>query len=121
MAGKFCVSITHCRSDGDKATVGFVVANAALGSGLDTLVFLSSDGVYAAVEGEAAKIVEGPPFAPLHDLLAKFLAGGGKLLACAPCLKKRGIGEERLVAGARPAGGATLVEWLADGSPCVCY
>ena len=121
MAGKFCVSITHCRQDTDKATVGFVVANAALGSEKDTLVFLSTDGVWAAVADELPKIDEGPPFAPLKQLVDKFLAGGGKIMVCAPCLKKREITEDRLVSGARPAGGASLVEWLSDGSPIVCY
>ena len=55
MAKTFCVSITNCRKDTDKVTVGFVVANAALGSELDTVVFLSTDGVWAAVKGEAEK------------------------------------------------------------------
>ena len=32
MARTFCVTITHCKTDGDKATLGFVVANAAQGS-----------------------------------------------------------------------------------------
>ena len=51
MSNKFCVTLKHCRTDGDKATVAFVVANAALGSEKETLVFLSTDGVWAAVKG----------------------------------------------------------------------
>jgi predicted peroxiredoxin len=121
MAGKFCVSVTSSRADGDKCTVAFVVANAALGSEKDTLVFLSADGVWAAAKGEAEKIVEGAPFAPLKELMDKFVRGGGRILVCSPCMKKRGIEEAHLVPGARPAGGAALVEWLSDGSPCVCY
>jgi predicted peroxiredoxin len=121
VAKTFCVSITNSRLDGDKVTVGFVVANAALGSELDTLVFLSADGVWAAKKGEAEKINEGAPFAPLKELLDKFLSGGGKLLVCSPCMKKRDISEDMLVEGAKPAGGATMVEWLSEGSPCVCY
>jgi uncharacterized protein len=121
MAGTFCVTITHCRTDGDKATLGFVVANAALGSEKDTMVFLSTDGVWCAVKGEAEKINEGPPFAPLKELIDKFIAGGGKILVCTPCMKKRTIGEDQLIKGATPAGGAALVEWLANGSPSVAY
>src|SRR5262249_34274590 len=45
MANKFCVSITHAKDNTDKATVGFVVANAAGGSGKESLVFLSVEGV----------------------------------------------------------------------------
>ena len=121
MAGTFCVSITHCRTDGDKATLGFVVANAAQGSEKETMVFLSTDGVYCAIKGEAEKINEGAPFAPLKELINKFTAAGGKIYVCTPCLKKRGLTEADLIEGAVPAGGAALVEWLANGSPCVGY
>lgn len=121
MSNKFCVSITHCTQDGDKATVGFVVANAALGCEKDTMVFLSTDGVWAGVKGEMDRIVEDPPFAPLKELVEKFIANGGKVLVCSPCMKKRGITEKMLIEGAEPAGGASLVEWLSDGSPCVTY
>ena len=121
MAGTFCVTITHCRTDGDKATLGFVVANAALGSEKDTMVFLSSDGVYCAAKGEAEKVDEGAPFAPLKELINKFTAAGGKIMVCTPCMKKRGIAEDELIEGAVPAGGAVLVEWLSAGSPCVAY
>ena len=60
-----------------RRTVGFVVANAALGSELDTVVFLSTDGVWAAVKGEAEQIKEGAPFAPLKELIDKFQAETG--------------------------------------------
>lgn len=121
MPNTFCVTITECKTNGDKATLGFVVANAALGSEKDTMVFLSADGVWAAVKGEVDKINEGDPFAPLKDLVTKFTSNGGRILVCSPCLKKRKITEDMLVEGASPAGGAALVEWLANGSPCVGY
>jgi predicted peroxiredoxin len=121
MANTFCVTITHCKQDPDKATLGFVVANAARGSEKDTMVFLSSDGVYCGVPGEMAKIDEGAPFAPLKDLVEKFVAAGGKIYVCTPCMKKRGITEADLIKGATPAGGAALVEWLSAGSPSVAY
>ena len=121
MSNTFCVSITESKSNGDKATVGFVVANAALGSDKDTLVFLSTDGIWAAVKGEMEKIEEGEPFAPLRDLVTKFVENGGKIMVCSPCMKKRGVTEDMLVEGATPAGGAALVEWLSNGSPCVAY
>lgn len=121
MSSTFCVTLTHCRTDGDKATLAFVVANAALAAEKDTLVFMSTDGVWAAAKGEAEKIDEGSPFAPLKDLVDKFVAGGGKIWVCSPCMKKRGIDENDLIEGASPAGGAALVEWLASGSPSVGY
>lgn len=120
MAG-FVVSIVNSRLDHDKATVGFVVANAALGSDQDTTVFLSADGAWIAKKGEAEKIVAGAPFAPLAELVGKFVAAGGKILVCAPCMKLRGFGAEDLIEGAQPAGGAALVELLVNGAPCITY
>ena len=121
MSNTFCVSITHCREDGDKVTLGFVVANAAIGSEKQTMVFLSTDGVWAAVKGEAEQVSIGAPFAPLKELIDKFVGAGGRILVCTPCMKKRGITEADLIPGATPAGGAALVEWLSNGSPCVSY
>lgn len=121
MSKTFCVTLNSCRENGDRATVAFVVATAALGSGKDTMVFLSTDGVWAGVPSEAAKVVEGGPFKPLSELMANFMAAGGRVVACAPCCKKREIEPEHLLAGIEVAGGAVLVEWLSFGSPCVSY
>ena len=121
MSNKFVVAITHTHENTDKCTVGFVIANAALGSDKETIAFLSTDGVWAAVKGEAEKISIGEPFAPLKELVDKFVGNGGKIMACAPCLKKRNISEDQLIPGTAIVGGATLVELLSEGAPCVTY
>ena len=120
MAGKFCVSLTHSTDNPDKATVGFVIANAALGSGKETMVFLSSEGVRLAQKGGADSIRE-EGFAPLRELMDSFAKAGGAIYVCSPCFKKRKLDENNLVAGATIVGGAKLVEFLSDGSPCVSF
>ncbi|MGH9076840.1 MAG: DsrE family protein [Acidimicrobiales bacterium] len=120
MAGKFCVSQTCSKNDPDKATVGFVIANAAVGSDQETMVFLSTEGVRLAVEGYADDIAE-EGFAPLKELMSNFVGAGGTILVCSPCFKKRGLDDTKLVKGATIAGGAKLVEFLASGAPCVSY
>ena len=45
MPGKFVVSLTAAKNDPDKATVAFVVANAAVASDQETVVFLSTEAV----------------------------------------------------------------------------
>ena len=40
MPGKFGVSLTHAKENSDRATVAFVVANAAVASDKEALVFL---------------------------------------------------------------------------------
>lgn len=120
MAGKFCVSLTNAKNDPDRATVGFVIANAAAGSDQETLVFLSTEGVRLAVDGYVDDIHE-EGFSPLKDLLANFVEAGGTIWVCSPCFKKRGLDENALVTGATIVGGAKLVEFLASGAPCVTY
>lgn len=120
MPGKFCVSLTHAKDDPDRATVAFVIANAALGSEKDTLVFLSTEGVRLSQKGYADDIRE-DGFLPLRELMDNFAAVGGNIFVCAPCFKKRGLDENNLVDGAAIVGGAKLVEFLSDGSPSVSY
>lgn len=120
MPGKFCVSLTHAKNDPDKATVAFVIANAALGSDKETLVFLSVEGVRLSQQGYADDIHE-PGFAPLKDLIANFANAGGKIYVCSPCFKRRELDEARLIPGAAIVGGAKLVEFLSDNSPAVSY
>jgi predicted peroxiredoxin len=118
--GKFCVSLTCARDNTDKATVAFVIANAAVASDKEALVFLSTEAVRLAQKGYADDIHE-EGFAPLRELMANFAAAGGKIYVCSPCFKRRKLDETNLVAGAVIVGGAKLVEFLSDGSPCVSY
>jgi predicted peroxiredoxin len=120
MPGKFCVSLTHSKDNPDKATVAFVVANAALGSGKDTLVFLSIEAVRLSQKGYADDIHE-EGFAPLNELMGNFAKAGGQIFVCSPCFKKRKLDETNLVAGAAVVGGAKLVEFMSDGCPSVSY
>ena len=120
MAGKLCVYMTNAKNDTDRATVGFVVANAAAGSDQETLVFLSTEGVRLAVDGYADDIHE-EGFSPLKELMTNFVEAGGTIWVCSPCFKKRGLDENALVKGATIVGGAKLVEFLASGAPCVTY
>lgn len=122
MPGKFCVNLTCSGDNKDKATVAFVVANAAVASDKETMVFLSTEGVRLGSRGYADDINE-EGFAPLKELMENFAKAGGKIFVCSPCFKKRGLDENNLVAGATIVGGAKLIEFLSvdGGSPCVTY
>jgi len=120
MANRFCVSVSCAKDNTDKATVAFVVANAAVGSGKETMVFLNVEGVRLSQKGYTDGIHE-EGFAPLKELMDNFAKAGGIMYVCSPCFKKRKLDENRLVAGAAIVGGAKLVEFLSDGSPCVSY
>ena len=118
--GKFCVSLTCSKNDTDKATVAFVVANAAVASAQQTLVFLSIEGVRLSQKGYADAVHE-EGFAPLKELMDNFVKAGGTIYVCSPCFKKRKLDDGNLIAGASIVGGAKLVEFLADGTPCISY
>ncbi len=120
MSNRFCVSLTCAKDNTDKATVAFVVANAALGSNKETLVFLSIEAVRLSQKGYADAIHE-EGFAPLKELMDNFVKAGGKMYVCSPCFKKRKLDEASLVAGATVVGGAKLVEFLGEGAPAISY
>ncbi len=114
MTERFCVNLTTGPENVDKATVGFVVANAALASGKEVLVFVTIEAVrFGFVDG--AKDMHAEGFAPLAELIATFGAGGGKILTCTPCAKVRGLDQNPLVPGAVLGGGAGLVEFMTSG------
>ena len=118
--GRFCVNLTCAKDDADKATVAFVVANAAAASDQETIVFLSTEGVRLAVTGYADEVHE-EGFAPLRELMTNFAGAGGRIFVCSPCMKKRGLAEAALVPGAVIVGGAKLIEFMAPGCASVSY
>ena len=120
MAEKFCVNLTCAKDNRDRATVAFVLANAAAASDRETMVFLNIEGVRLCQQGYADDIHE-EGFSALKDLMASLVEAGGKIFVCSPCFKKRGLDEKALVPGATIVGGAKLVEFLAGGAPCVSY
>ena len=120
MSKRFVVALSRGKEDPDRATVAFTLANAAVGSEQETVVFLSSEGVRLAVAGYADDIAE-PGFTPLKELMDKFVAAGGQIYVCLPCFNKRALPEGEVVAGAVIVGGAKLVAFMAPGAASVSY
>jgi predicted peroxiredoxin len=120
MAGKFLVSLTCAKNDTDKATVAFVVANAAVASGQETVVFLNVEGAFLGSKGYADDIHE-EGFAPLKQLMDQFVEAGGNIWVCSPCFKKRNLDEDNVVDGGKIVGGAKVVEFLSQGAASITY
>lgn len=118
--GKLVVSITCAKDNPDKATVGMVVANAAVASGQETVVFLSTEGSRLGTRGYADDIRE-EGFKPMKELMESYVEGGGAFWVCTPCYKKRKLPEDELISNATLVGGAKLVEILSQGAACVSY
>ena len=97
-----------------------MVANAGIVSGQETIVFLSTEGVYLAEQGYAADIHE-EGFKPLAELISSFVDNGGQVWVCSLCFKRRGLSEEKLIKNATIVGGAKLVEVLSQGAASISY
>ena len=95
---KIVVIGTHGGEDPDRASLPFVVANAALAMDVKTTVILQGEAVTLAVKGAGGNI-QGIGFPPLKELMASYFGQGGKLLLCTPCIKGRNIAPDTLVGG----------------------
>jgi uncharacterized protein len=111
---------THGDESPEKATLPFIVGNVAVTADQDCTIFLTSEGVRLATRGYADEI----SFAshpPTGQIIADFVANGGRLWACGACTGPRGITADDLVAGATIVTAANLVEEIATGAVSVGF
>ena len=117
---KLLINLTTAKDNPDKTTVAFVVANAGVAAGQEVVIFLNVEGVRLATTGYADDITsEG--FKPLKELLTSFIENGGKIWICPPCFNARGLDKDNVIAGTSFAGGAAVVEFLAQGATSLSY
>jgi predicted peroxiredoxin len=113
VADKVLINLTTGLEDGERVTVAFLVAGAALERGREVAMFLTKEAVRLALPGHAAIVAcDGCP--PLARLFEQFAEGGGQLLVCPICVKSRKIEEDGFVSNARLAGATPMWEWLGD-------
>ncbi|MCK5635151.1 MAG: DsrE family protein, partial [Anaerolineales bacterium] len=79
--------------DPEKASMPFVMANAALAMDVKATVVLMGHAVYLAQKGYVDTVLPGGGFPPLKELVANFLELGGQLKVCIPCIRGRDISE----------------------------
>jgi predicted peroxiredoxin len=111
---------TNGKEDLERASLAFVVANTALVSGQQATVLLTIEGVRLATK-EYARGLKAEGFAPLDELIAQFVKGGGVIWVCGACAKPRQITEADLIAGACIIGAATAVEALVQGANSLSF
>lgn len=120
MAERVLINLATGLEDGERVTVAFLVAGAALERGSEVAMFLTKEAVRLALPGHAEGVAcDGCP--PLSGLFEQFAQGGGELLVCPICMKSRKLDEGSFVANARVAGATPMWEWLGDGGTVVSY
>jgi uncharacterized protein len=117
---KLLINLTTAKDNPDRTVVAFVIANAGVAAGQEVVVFLNVEAVRLANPGYADDI-NSPGFKPLKELIETFTSNGGKLWVCPPCFNARGLDKDKLIAGASFAGGAPVVEFLAQGAASLSY
>jgi predicted peroxiredoxin len=118
MPDKAVINLSTGMEDGERVTVAFLVAGAALAQGRHVAMFLSKEAVRLALPGVADHVAcDGCP--PLAKLFEQFTDGGGELLVCPICFNSKKLDEGQLVGNARLAGATPLWEWIGEGSATV--
>lgn len=102
-------------ADHELSSVAFTIANGGISSGLKVSIFLTSNGV-DLVRKRAIDNLVVHPLEPLAALVKDFLARGGRLWACTPCVKARGYEQSDLIAGVEIAGSSVMHERIKAGA-----
>ncbi len=109
----FLINNSWGNDDLEKATIAFVVGNAAAGKG-DARVFLANAGVDLALKGKADTWhAEG--YAPMADLLTGYREKGGVIWVCKACADAKGITQDDLIDGAEIAGAGHTMGFIEAG------
>jgi uncharacterized protein involved in oxidation of intracellular sulfur len=111
---------TYAGENPEKASLPFVLANAALAMEVEAVVALQGPAVYLAKKGYLEHVfAAGLP--PLKELMENFLEQGGKLLVCVPCIRERKIDESELIEGAEPTAAAKLTMEILSAKATLVY
>ncbi len=91
----------------ERASARFTVINGGLTAGMTASVFLTADAVDIARRG-ACDLVHAHPMEPLKALVDDFIARGGTLWACPPCVKAGGCSQQDLIEGVEIIGASAV-------------
>ncbi len=118
-ARSLVVVITH-GIDHELSSVALTIANGGITAGLKVSIFLTSAGVDIARK-RAADLTHVHPLEPLAALLKDFLARGGTLWACTPCVKARGYEQADLIEGTVITGASPMHAQLKEGAASLSF
>lgn len=93
----FVATLFDGRSNPAKVTVAFTMALNALKKGHSAMVLLMVEAVELGQPNATDGIDVGKPFEPVADLLAQFLAEGGRIGICKSCMIHNGFTAEQMV------------------------
>ncbi|MGH6897392.1 MAG: DsrE family protein [Geminicoccaceae bacterium] len=113
------VVVTH-GIDHELSSVAFTIVNGGITAGLQVAVFLTSAAVDLVRKGAFDHAVV-HPLEPLASLVKDFLARGGRLWACAPCVNARGYEQSDLIDGVEITGSSKMHESIKAGAATLSF
>jgi predicted peroxiredoxin len=111
---------THGKEDLERASLAFIVANAGLTAGQESIVLLTIDGVWLAKRGYTDGL-QAEGYAPIGELISNYINNRGKVWVCGVCIKPRGINEADLIEGAQIVGAAVAIEAMVNGAQTLSF
>ncbi|WP_024538652.1 DsrE family protein [Comamonas badia] len=113
------VLMTH-GADHELSSVAFTIACGGLTAGMPVSAFLTSSAVDLVRRGSADH-THVAPLDPLMALMTDFMARGGTIYACTPCVKARGYTQEDLIDGVVISGASAIHERLKTGAASLSF
>lgn len=106
--------------DHELSSVAFTIASGGITAGLKVYMFLTSAAV-DVVRKRGADMTQISPLEPLKSLITDFVARGGTIWACTPCVKSRGYSAEDFVEGVTIAGSSVMHERIKHGAATLSF
>ena len=117
---KLVIFGTHGPEDPERASLPFVIGNAALAMDVKVTVMLQGSGVITAKKG-CYEHVFAAGLPPLKELMDAFIEQGGTLLVCTPCIQERKITPDMLLDTAKPVKAARAVMEILESDATMTY
>ncbi len=116
---KLVVLMTH-GIESELSSVGFTIANGGLSAGLDVSMFMTSTAIDLVRRG-GQRLTKVAPLDSLDELIADFLARGGVIWACPPCVQSRGYVQADLIDGVVIQGSSAVHALIRDGAATLSF
>jgi predicted peroxiredoxin len=107
-------------ADHELSSVGFTIACGAITSGMKVTAVLTSAAV-DLVRRKSVELTQVAPLDPLKTLMEDFMARGGAIVACPPCVKSRGYTQQDFIEGVTIAGASVVHEKLKAGAASLSF
>lgn len=117
---KMFIMVTHGPENPELSTIPFVMANAALVSGIEVVMGFQANGVILVKKG-CAEHVFAANFPSLSELMQTFIELGGKLYVCGPCVKSRKIDDKDFVKDAKVVNAPTFINEIMTADQTLVY